>query len=134
MNLTASQEEMVSLLLTSVGAKVGKREPGWQDGPSPQYASPPRLAYLQLIEVICAIFPRQALHNARHRGVAQTGTYGGESSWLTAQKLYRGPMSPHGLQLVLCRRVPQFTPTGFTPRSPSHSLPAQTGGYVCTSA
>lgn len=29
--------------------------------------APPVLAYLQLIEVICAVFPRQTLHNARYR-------------------------------------------------------------------
>ena len=44
--MIAAQEEMVPLLLTSVGVKVEKREPGWQDGPRPQYANPPRLAYL----------------------------------------------------------------------------------------
>lgn len=65
MNLIVSLEEIVPLLLTSgAGANGEKRELGWQDGP--QSPGPQCLTYLQLIEVICAIFPRQTLHNAWH--------------------------------------------------------------------
>lgn len=57
---------------------------GWQASPwGPSLPRPGRLTHLQLIEVICAVFPRQTLHNARHRGVAQTGTYGTQSLGLT---------------------------------------------------
>lgn len=103
---------MLLLFTSGAGVKVGKRgRAGWQGSPwGPSLPCPGRLTHLQLIEVICAVFPRQTLHNAWHWGVAQTGTYGTESLWLTLQK-----------PCLLWHHVAflQFTATEQLPPSPS---------------
>lgn len=59
------REEMGLLMLTSDAG--GRQRGGTAARTALVLGAPPVLAYLQLIEVICAVFPRQTLYNARYR-------------------------------------------------------------------
>lgn len=68
MNLIVSQEEMGHLVLTGgagVKAMCGVRREDEQLGQA-WLRVLACASYLQLIEVICAVFPCQTLHNARY--------------------------------------------------------------------